>query len=286
MIKHITRTLILCLATLTACKPVARIHLNSQQVALAPDEPVLLLLPQDTLTTPDLVVAKVKTGDSGVSVFCSYEDVLKKLEQVARKYGSNLVKITKIKEPNAWTSCVRAEAILYRVPKVNAYESRIEWSAGRKLTWDDFKATYQAPPTLPNQYYTFFVYSGLDVTPHFRLFKRPTVSRSTYFVCHKSWVNPDYKNPNELARAQMFFDINELYSRILLKEAIESKLSIFNYPRKMGALREQIFNAYQNRLKAYHNETMDRNSNRQKKWQEVIEQELQALHPYAGKSSW
>jgi len=57
----------------------------------------------------------IKVGDTGFSVNCSYATVLDNAKTEARKVGGNVLKITKHKKPDLWSSCHRITAEVYKV---------------------------------------------------------------------------------------------------------------------------------------------------------------------------
>lgn len=63
----------------------------------------------------------LKAGDSGFTVKCGYIDVVEKLELEARKIGGNAIKIIKHKTPDAWSTCHRVTADVYRIDNLAEY---------------------------------------------------------------------------------------------------------------------------------------------------------------------
>lgn len=63
------------------------------------------------------LLGTVKVGDTGFTTKCSYEIVIGKAKEEARKVGGNLLKITKHQAPNFGSSCHRIEAAVYKVPE-------------------------------------------------------------------------------------------------------------------------------------------------------------------------
>jgi hypothetical protein len=64
----------------------------------------------------------IKVGDSGFSVNCNYATVLDKAKTESRKVGGNVLKITKHKRPDVWSSCHRITADVFKVDDVENYE--------------------------------------------------------------------------------------------------------------------------------------------------------------------
>jgi len=60
----------------------------------------------------------IKVGDSGFSVNCNYATVLDKAKIESRKVGGNVLKITKHKRPDSWSSCHRIKVDVYKVDSI------------------------------------------------------------------------------------------------------------------------------------------------------------------------
>ena len=60
----------------------------------------------------------IKVGDSGFSINCNYATVLDKAKTESRKVGGNVLKITKHKRPDLWSSCHRITADVFKVNSI------------------------------------------------------------------------------------------------------------------------------------------------------------------------
>jgi hypothetical protein len=60
----------------------------------------------------------IKVGDSGFSVDCNYATVLDKAKTESRRVGGNVLKITKHKRPDAWSSCHRITVDVFKVDSI------------------------------------------------------------------------------------------------------------------------------------------------------------------------
>ncbi|MEO6683373.1 MAG: hypothetical protein ABIN48_11190 [Ginsengibacter sp.] len=68
------------------------------------------------------VLGKVKIGDNGLTLDCTYETVIDKAKMEARKVGGNAIKIIEHKPPSTLgTSCHRITANILRVADINNY---------------------------------------------------------------------------------------------------------------------------------------------------------------------
>ena len=61
------------------------------------------------------LIGKIKIGDTGFSVNCNYDDVIRAAKEKARAMGGNYLQITKHKTPDLLSTCHRIEANVYLV---------------------------------------------------------------------------------------------------------------------------------------------------------------------------
>lgn len=61
-------------------------------------------------------LGSAKFGDSGFSTDCGFDENLIKARKIARQNGANIVKVTKKKTPDLWSSCYRLEIDFYYYP--------------------------------------------------------------------------------------------------------------------------------------------------------------------------
>ena len=102
------------LTLLTACSPKIRSAIISERPPLAYDSEVYVIAENETLPKGTKAIGKLKIGDSGFTLKCTYEIVLEQAKLQARENGANVVKITDHKTPNAFgSSCHRIKGDLY-----------------------------------------------------------------------------------------------------------------------------------------------------------------------------
>ncbi len=119
----LSRTAILSISLLTmiaACSPKISSRLTNTSQPLPYDAPVAVLGLADRVPEGATLVGDLKVGDSGFSTDCSYETVIDAARLEARKSGGNIVKVTKHKKPDLWSTCHRVEARVYRLADVTA----------------------------------------------------------------------------------------------------------------------------------------------------------------------
>ena len=150
----------------------------------------------------------------------------------------------------------------------------IEWSAARKLTWDDFKATPN--PASSNAALTSssinieFGYdnTGLDY------------SIKCSFDKTKSWVR--IKNDVVLGHEQGHFDLAEVHARKLYKAMKEYKFNLQTVSNDVNKIYADIMKLHAETQNKYDQETdYSRNKVKQDEWQEKIEDELKGLDKFA-----
>lgn len=79
---------------------------------------VAVLAANDTRPIPKDAELKgsIKIGDGGLKLNCGYTQTIQTAKEKAREKGANLVKITVLKKPDAWSSCYRLQADVYYYP--------------------------------------------------------------------------------------------------------------------------------------------------------------------------
>jgi len=153
-------------------------------------------------------------------------------------------------------------------------DSVIDWKAGQKLVWDDFKRP--ADPSSPNAALTGtiirydFGYNsveGLKFHIHCQFNKNASWGRikTEYILTHE----------------QGHFDIAEIFARKLDKAFAEYKPSD-NIKKDLNKLYLDIMHQYQERQTQYDQETNNSiNKPEQEKWLKKISDELKDLQDYA-----
>jgi hypothetical protein len=272
-------TLFLIIFFISSCSPKIGSNIISKQPALSDTDAVLVLEQQDKFFNDGIEIGTIKSADNGLSINCSYEDVVATLTKMARKYGANVVKINKYKDPDQWSSCVRLTANIYRVPDVEKHEIIITWSGKRRLKWDDFKATarHGSDEDVAAQTYCAVKYKGIYV----RLFGQGEIHVSNIFYCDSSWVDSQKKYSLELLEhEQGHFDLCEVYARMFRQKIRENKLSV-NNPSDLDDVFYAIMNQYRKRQDLYDEQTKHGlNRKNQLEWINEINEELNKLSSF------
>jgi hypothetical protein len=70
----------------------------------------------DPLPAGALLLARVRIRDGGLTIECSYQQVLLKAEEKARVLGGDLIRIVQLYEPDLASSCYRMDVDVYAIP--------------------------------------------------------------------------------------------------------------------------------------------------------------------------
>ncbi|MEE9441658.1 MAG: hypothetical protein V3V99_03225 [candidate division Zixibacteria bacterium] len=95
------------------------------------------------------VLGKLKMGDTGLSVNCSYDDLIRLAMKKACEVGGDAILITSIEEPNLWSSCYRIKA------DIIAFSVISDWP---KLKWSiaDWEKYFLSPDIIPDKFEGFW----------------------------------------------------------------------------------------------------------------------------------
>ena len=163
-----------------------------------------------------------------------------------------------------------------------AQDTELPWNAGKKLTWNDFKANPDR-----SHPYAAITYSGMSYG-----FSADVVNGEVYvkynvncfFVANKSWVKRRYLGDAELLKhEQLHFDITELFTRKFRKE-----LSVMNFTENVKSEIKVVYKRLTREkvsLQEQYDSETDHSKNKrvQKTWQLKVESELQKLLEFASK---
>lgn len=256
---------------LTACAPKLKSTIQRTLPALPNNALVVVLDIDDNQTINQDVVGEILAKDGGLAVNCTYYENVLSLKTLARKAGANVVKITEHKTPDKWSTCHRLKAKIYHVNNPKVYETKIRWSADRKLTWDDFKGQ---PDTLNYPNTLAMTNSGFGYESGINMFKAGKVFVQSVFNTYDSWVVPQGRNDYVLRHEQIHFDITEIYSRKLRKELADANITS-NNAVKAKPIFDRVFNEMEKRQERYDEETKRGDKKEtQEHWEAVVELEL------------
>jgi hypothetical protein len=151
----------------------------------------------------------------------------------------------------------------------------IDWSANRRLDWNDYKCS---PDPNSDAAATTTTYLGLE-------YKYSSDNSFTYkidckFSKDKSWGL--YKNNHILGHEQGHFDITEIFARKLNKVISEYRVNKRTYQRDLESIYNDITREKEDFQNQYDEETdYSRNKVRQAEWLRKIDNTLEEYQDYA-----
>jgi hypothetical protein len=171
-------------------------------------------------------------------------------------------------------SFVVALALTLCFPCVAQEEEALEWDAGRRLTWHDFrgkpmKTAWAAATTASGISYE---YSGEEKDGRFEL----QFKVLAHFYPEKSWYQPRLCDELVLSHEQLHFDISELFARKMRKEMGETRFT-GNAKAEVKAIYKRIIqelSAFQSRYD--HETNYSRDREKQLHWNNSIKDALLA----------
>ncbi|GAB3237999.1 hypothetical protein GCM10027346_30160 [Hymenobacter seoulensis] len=159
-----------------------------------------------------------------------------------------------------------------------AEPAKIEWRAGRPLTWADFKSR---PAT---DQLAALTSSTIDAKVGCTDFVFSADVRAV-FVPHESWVrDPQRATPALLRHEQAHFDLTEIHTRMLRQKLTLVKFDCLKLQPAFNNLTKVAFLAWQREEARYDGETNHGlNKEKQQAWEQRIQERLQQLEAYAVK---
>ena len=153
-------------------------------------------------------------------------------------------------------------------------EELIEWSANRRLTWNDYKAKPE-PGSGAAASTTTYLGIEYDFSGGGFSFKI-----SSSFSRDRSWGQN--KSEYILGHEQGHFDIAEIFARRLNKEMSEYEYNQTSYPQDLKKIYEEVMKDKEDMQNEYDDET-DHSINRvkQAEWLKKIEKMLEELKKYS-----
>lgn len=252
------------------CSPKLRSSIINAQPSLAEETEVVILPVDDNQDLSGIEVGTLKASDNGFSKECTYPQIIALLKEIARKNGANIIKLVKNKEPDSWSTCARVTGIAYRVNNPQQYQLEIDWSANRKLSWDDFKGKVPEKSYFDAESYCSIIYQTGLVT----VFTKATFVVTNTFDCTRSWVRAGKKNDAILNHEQRHFDLCEIYTRKLKAEFDKQKIYI-NSGNKIDSIFSGLERQYNEAHRRYDEETQHGTSEiAQSGWDSYIDLEL------------
>jgi len=112
---------------ITACSPKITTNLYQTKTPLAPTETVAVISLSEAIPENAEELGEIKIGDTGFSTNCTWEAVIKKAQEEARKVGGNAIKIIEHIPPSVLgSSCHRIKALILKVDNAEQFRSEEE----------------------------------------------------------------------------------------------------------------------------------------------------------------
>ncbi len=278
---RMTGILFFLFAITIACSPKVKTKLSQNNLSpLSYSDPLVILDETESVPAEGIKIGVIKTGDKGLSINCSYVELIELIKERSRLAGANLIKITKRKYPDLITNCDRITADLYSVSNIKKYENEITWTSGRRLSWEDFKRVENGSNAQGD--FNALSHCGiLAQTGRMHIWASGKVFVNAVFYTNNSWVNSNRKDSQFLEHEQLHFDLAELYARKMRKAFNEAGMTGSNVVVMVDFVHRKYFKEYKERIEVYENETdYGHNYTKQRAWNQMIKEELDELHGY------
>jgi len=119
VMKKVSRLILLIgLISLSSCTPLVTTKLEISLPSVDTKQEIKVLGLDTDIPADAEVLGTVKIGDSGFTINCTYQVVLDKAKQEARKVGGNAIKITK-HIPPGFSTCHRITAKILKINNAN-----------------------------------------------------------------------------------------------------------------------------------------------------------------------
>lgn len=157
-------------------------------------------------------------------------------------------------------------------PVNTAGKDQFQWQEHNKLSWNDFRGAVNA--TTGESAAATHCGFGFRTKPNATNSKMEIVVYNTFYA-EKSWVRADAKIASILDHEQGHFDLCEIYTRKLRAHMSQFDFRAADLQQALMNIYSEVSNEYESRQQAYEQETTHgTNIRQQKKWQEMIANEL------------
>lgn len=123
MTKFNSLIITLCVIQINLYAQKIRTNITNQQPILEFSQTVHIYSLTESIPNDAIFIGNITIGDSGFTINCNYDDLIKDLQLEARKHGANAIKITKHRAPNLVSSCHYLETELYTIQKESVTEA-------------------------------------------------------------------------------------------------------------------------------------------------------------------
>ncbi|HYF30385.1 MAG TPA: DUF922 domain-containing protein [Chitinophagaceae bacterium] len=159
-------------------------------------------------------------------------------------------------------------------PNNNKPENLVDWSAERRLTWNDFQG--KPDPSTGNAALTS---TSINIDYSYNQRELRYTIRCQFDPA-KSWGR--VRNDHILGHEQAHFDIAEVHARLLYKMLKDYKFKSSTVNEDIAKIYEAVMQKHHDMQSQYDSETdYSRNPNIQDKWENKIEETLGALSDFS-----
>lgn len=218
---------------LISCGPQALVRIVEEGMPpWDPEDGFALLHPENNKEVDAKYLGLFALEDSGFTLQCDYATMLNLAKEKAFAAGANVIKVTKVKRPDRYSTCHRIYGRFYYAEDYREYETEIYRSEERKLAVSDFKASYKNKSSAVRSVHEIQVFWERSPTMGYWYFKtKPT------FICTDSYYNPNIAEESHLEIENLKFDITEKYARMWIKKMQEAGITTVNeFDKKMGPI--------------------------------------------------
>jgi hypothetical protein len=164
---------------------------------------------------------------------------------------------------------------LWQPSSIKQDNSFIDWSSGKKLSWNDFRAA-------PDKNVTVAALTSTNIKIDFGYDNENNIEYHIRcrFDKNKSWGR--VRNDYILSHEQAHFDIAEIYARKLNKVLKTYKPNENNISKDVNNIYEKMMKEYYDEQEVYDRETnFSINHTKQEEWLKKINEDLKDLKDYA-----
>lgn len=228
-------------------------------------------LPKDAVKLSSLQIGGEKNAING-----SYQELVKSARILAAKSDANIIKITQRTPRSATNKYDQLNITLYKAANPRKSEKEFGWTAGRKLTWEDFRGPEQ--PQMGEDV-AAATYCGIGFETNTLTAPTDKLKIFVYntFYPVQSWVKAGVENDHILAHEQCHFDICELYTRKLRERMSRVNVTATTMKTTLRSIYGQLQKEYVARQELYETETEHGIiEGEQDRWENMIAMELKA----------
>lgn len=227
-------------------------------------------------------LAKVKVGDLGISLDCTYPDVLSLAKQKAQSIGGNLLVLTEHKQYQEKSKCHRIKGDIYAAPTLEGLESQIYWHPKRPLLAGDFRGR----TTLPQVNSQPPVRCAITCRVGGDYFKAFILRTETIFWADSTFLPADdTRKAFALRRAQLLFDLAELHARQIKAQLVAFGPDLPTVTSKFRSITAQAQADLGQQSQSFNSELSgagDAAAGVLERWENQVREEMRRLEPYFG----